>query len=95
MTDVPDFSQPRSPIIANLDKLSADLDKVSVQSGLGAKKLYVVYNKKHNQVLHDPMTDLPVNNRNPSLLRESAKQFEGEIMTAHEAFKKITFLKQK
>lgn len=38
------------------------------------------------------MTDLVVNARTASLLTEAAKMFEGEVMTAHQAFLKMTKL---
>lgn len=92
LTTTPAFTFPKSPLIVDFNKIETEFDKVGVATGVGLRNLFVIYSKKHNQCLHDPMTDLVVNARTASLLTEAAKMFEGEVMTAHQAFLKMTKL---
>lgn len=66
------------------------LEKLSDATQVPIKQLYVIYSHKHHSILHDPITQKPVFSTNPRHLDEAAAVFKGEIMTAQEAYKKLT-----
>ena len=89
-----DFSLPKSPSIVNPALLDTHINELGVAHKLGLRHLWVIYNHKENQVVYDPMTRKPVNNRNRQLLESIVKEIghnngKLEIMTAHDAFVKI------
>lgn len=66
------------------------LEKLSDATQTPVKQLYVIYSHKRRSILHDPITQKPVFSTNPRHLDDAAKVFKGEIMTAEEAYKKLT-----
>ena len=59
------------------------------QTEPAGRDIYVVYSRKHNSVLHDPMTMQPLWRVSPEMLGEVAVKFKGIIVTRKRAIELI------
>lgn len=64
-------------------------DTLSLQNDLPKKKILVLWNQRHKNVLHDPMTGQPVHSRHKNFLEPIAKEYHCEIINLDEALKRL------
>lgn len=73
------------PTVFKFRKRLSELSKIENQLQTSLTSIYFIWSDKAKSILHDPMTELPVNAKNKALLTEAAKAYNGRIVNGKEA----------
>lgn len=76
-------------LVTKHQQAASGLESAAIEHKVSTKNLYVVWSEEKLSVLHDPMTNKPVNASNPKHLEAVAKAFKGTVIPAHSAIQKL------